>query len=317
MGCYESSSKKCVSFEEHIGHKIMEAIDFNTVSTLRKIIHMSMNLSKNAELLNQKILIYKDFPMCPLAFSLIKGKSSSFSYLISEGASYEVMETFFQENNMHPIEIIFTRNYADFLDTFLPYYKENKEKSNSYSFNPSCTPMHIATRMGMLGVISKIFKIYKGQTKPLEFSLDTLDKNGENCGMIACRHGKPYLLRHFYEDCNVDFSLLNHKGENAIMLCLIGYQFSRHYNHYECIVYLVETVKIDITYRWEEMLGLATFNFDTLSYLKKALGNVPATLSVVALSASCQDDNSDMPEYSEVYKKLFLNDERLSIESKG
>ena len=327
MGMCESGHKKTISFEFRQTKRLQEAIDKNTEPSIRCILELKSQSSKIFHsFLDDTKILYKNTELSPLAYSLIRGKALSFSLLISEGCDIEKMELFFSENNTFPIDIIFSKNYSELLDIYFPIYisrKDSLQNSNEiaglqshHPYNINDSPVHIATRMGMLGIILKVkHYLENAESWPEEFNFSSLNENGENCGLLACRHGKPFLLKHFNEVEKLDFTILNRYGENALMICLRGYEVSRNYNHYECLVYLVEVVKIDITHRCEDMLSLASFNGDVSKYLEKALEKCSIYLKAHEVKDRYISDRAVSQKFSDMYARLFLVDNRNNLDS--
>ena len=327
MGCNESTPKKTISFEFSQKDKLQKAIDNNTESSLRSILELKSVFSSNSQsFLDSTRISYKNVEIPPLAYSLVRGKTLAFSTLLSEGCSIGKMEQFFSENNTFPIDIIFSKNYEGLLDKYLPIYisrkaemqmsSENSGLPFSTPYNINDSPVHIATRTGMLRMINKVKEYFENiGPLPEEFNLSSLNENGENCGLLACRYGIPLLLRHFHEVEELDLRILNRYGENAVMICLRGLEDFKNYRYIDCITYLVEVVGIDIMHRCEDMLSLAASNVDASKYLEKELEKRGVNLKASEMKERSIPNNAVTPKFSEMYTKLFLIDCRNSLDS--
>lgn len=264
MGCCESTNTRTfIPDAQNFKH----AIKFNTSNLNSTICHIPKPQIDN------EIISYKDNTISALTYSIIQGNELAFSTLISMGAKMPKCDLFFATKNSFPINTIFKFNYSALLKEFLPSYQSQKvAESMRKPYSISKFPVQIATEAGMLGVISTAKDYYKGAL-PEEFDPSSLNSEGENCGLIACKFGLKQPLIYFYEDCGVDLHLVNHKGENAILLCLKNKIREKTHSYLECLRYLIETVKVDITYHYEEALNLAAFNKDTYKYIESKLAS--------------------------------------------
>lgn len=125
--------------------------------------------------------------------------------------------------------------------------------------------------MGHLHIIREIQDYFRVAKPPMELDVNAEnEKTGENCGLIACRTGHFEMVKLLHEECKVDFTKLNKRQENAVQLVIIGSNQHPERNYYQVLMYLIEEVKVDITYRYEESLLLADDN-NIIQYIEEQL----------------------------------------------
>jgi hypothetical protein len=132
--------------------------------------------------------------------------------------------------------------------------------------------IHSACRAGMVSIVSYLFKFFKDKEYcPKEFDIYSKDECfGEDAGLVACRSGSFGLVKMLHESCRMDFKTLNANKENAIMVCVSGFNSNPSYSHFEILQYLVDVVGVDITYMYEELLFLAEGK-EMVKYIEKEL----------------------------------------------
>lgn len=328
MGCYKSKLKrKFTSIQENYSEKLKEAIDFNNKKRFDIIIELAIQINKNKDLiLDDKLISFKNYTLSPLCYCLVQGKSEFFSYLLKCGASLSKMNEMFESYNLRALDIICAKGYAELLKILLPKYLESKNPSENSenttyfpTFDPELAfPVHLATKSGMLNILNIIHEFFTEKTEiPLEFDLNALDpNNGENCGLLACRYGNFPLLKFFHETCHVNLKIFNKYDENAVFLCLRGYKKNKIYNYFICVVYLVDVVHIDITYKYQDMLSLVVCP-DTLDFLEKKLAEQGIIAKQKEMNNSVSQDYYKEMNYSPDFARITGLETENSFESSG
>jgi hypothetical protein len=278
MGCCESTNKNTrPSLANSLAVQAMQAIDRNSCSTINSYFELLSKVKIDENFINAQIIAYKCLKTNMLGYSIIKGKEISFKALLENGASLSLMHENLHQQKISPIDVIFAKNHIELLKLFLPYHLENKKNglslANNQDFNrKKMTPLHIAVKFGMPSVIDFMYSMYgKDPNAPEEFNFSQLDsENGENLGLLACRYGNRPLLQQFYNKYNSDLHMKNNHNENAIIICLKGLWKNKSCSYDDCIKYLVDYVKIDITHRYEYMISLSS-NPDIRRFLTEKL----------------------------------------------
>ena len=65
-------------------------------------------------------------------------------------------------------------------------------------------------------------------------------------------------MEYLHQNCRADFRLLNVNKENAIMVAIAGMNRSPTIAYIDIIEYLIESVKLDVTYLYEGTLDTWT-----------------------------------------------------------
>ena len=81
------------------------------------------------------------------------------------------------------------------------------------------------------------------------------------------------MIKYLYETCQGNFHVKNKHNENAINICITNCKKDIMVNYFECLVYLVEKVKVDVKYMYEESLLMAE-NSIIIKFLEKKLAEV-------------------------------------------
>ena len=91
---------------------------------------------------------------------------------------------------------------------------------------------------------------------------------GENSALVACKYCNLQIIKFLNETCRVDFGLINKEEKNALHIAVSSkYAVQK----FEVVVYLVEKCRVDITYRYKELLE-STSNLDIACYFQKRFG---------------------------------------------
>ena len=287
MGCCQDS--KAVALNHNIFYeKLKEAIDSSSIKRVNMLLEV-FNKKKNKEklLIDQEIVRISNYSLNALGYCCLTGKDKMFKHLIDKGASIEAMDTQMENQNLRAINLICLKGHLAILKLYLPLYIKSSKASiltnNSFTidFNDQGPlPMydlaiHSACRSGQVHIVSFIFQYFKGLPyTPKEFDINSTDEvYGEDSGLIACRVGCFNLVKFLHEQCGLDYKRLNKNKENAIMICVSGNKKNPSFSYLECISYLIEIVKLDVTYMYQEVLLLAESE-EIIKYLETQLEKV-------------------------------------------
>jgi hypothetical protein len=207
-----------------------------------------------------------------------------FKHLIERGARVDVMEKQMEDQNLRTINLICLKGHLEMLKLYLPFYLKASRVSimstNSYTidFNDQGPlPMydlaiHSACRSGMVQIVAFIYNHFKDMPYvPKDFDINSTDEGyGEDAGLIACRIGCFQMVKYLHEHCGVEYKRLNKNKENAVMICVSGNKKTPNFSYLECISYLIEIVKLDISYMYQEVLLLAETE-EIIKYLESQL----------------------------------------------
>lgn len=205
-----------------------------------------------------------------LTYGFFIGSPKVFKFLRDKGASYDGFIKKLEKLRIDPIYYICEHGYLEFLNYYLPMFLdkdiEGEEKSDTLVLDSEdrksvykfYTPIQKACEKGNSAIVLALHKFFQNKTKvPIMFDLEKpCEKRGENCAMIACRFGHYTLAKALYKVCKCDFFKYNFFGENALVVCVSGLKHRKSYTYFDCISFLIETVKIDVTYMYEEILLL-------------------------------------------------------------
>lgn len=285
MGCCQNSNAQVNQnlFKE----KFKEAIDSGSIKRMKLFLDVLNKKTKKSPILfiDQEIVTINGKAYNGLGYCAYIGNSKLFKYLFEKGASIQAMEELFEKQNMRAINIICFKGHLDLLRFYLPIYlrqhqsltiteesftldfKDTESKVGVYEY-----AIHSACRNGMIHIVSFIYNYFQSKpTIPRDFNINSSEEyTGEDAGLKACRSGSFNMIKFLYEQCEVKFTNLNHNKENAIMICVCGYKLNPSFTYLECISYLVEIVKVDLLYMYEELLLIAE-NEELISYLEHQL----------------------------------------------
>ncbi|OMJ88484.1 hypothetical protein SteCoe_9614 [Stentor coeruleus] len=270
--------------------KVQKIIENNDLLEL-EFISRTIDFSASIESIDKIYFTIKNLKANLLGLSLFYGSFDCFKFIHKTlNASLESMEKVFLEQKTSAIDLICTRNCIEILDYYLPHYEKSFEfcplieevteslnlTSNTEILKPKIfistyTPIHKACEMGNINIISHIHKYFKEKTIiPYTLDLDYQDEtSGENCSLISCRIGNYTMIRFLHKTCKTNFRLLNKLGENAIQILAASNKKKNFKDFYECLVYLVINVGVDLSHNYEETLLLLENEKSILFYQKK------------------------------------------------
>lgn len=272
MGCCESNDNK-FTFETYCS-KMKIALEAGSLKSVSILIRYSKTkfINYSPPAIDQEIVEINKIKLNPLGFTLFLGNVEMFKHLLNGGASLSEMEKLLEKSELRAINVICYKGHIDLLEFYLPIflstYRKKQEIIKSFTIDLKDTlltrkeydlAIHSACRANMLQIVNFLFKYFKNEEFcPKEFDIYSKDEAyAEDASLIACRAGSFQLVKMLYEICSMDFKSLNSNNENAIMVCVSGYNSQPSYSYFEILNYLIEVVKLDPTYMYEELLVLA------------------------------------------------------------
>lgn len=275
MGCCASTKASSASFL--YCKKLQDAIERSNLKTLIEIHKLFPQEPGKPNMIDEPFITIHELNMSPLAYALWVGRLVTFQFLHKKmGASLSEMEELFIEQGKTAIEIICSNGSIEILQYYLPYYLKSLKPAPSVlgdinvsvDFQRSTlvetrikntyTPVHIACDNGHVNIINYIFSQFRDKRSvPHTLDIDFQDENsGENCALIACRKGDYKMVKFLHEVCQANFKANNKRFENAIVITAASSKRKPTQDFYNLFVYLIEVVKIDITYMHEEVMLL-------------------------------------------------------------
>lgn len=314
MGC-------CSSHQiEHIPLKPSGKIDLTEVTLLASMLNEAKLSSLKSEI-DEPIIVIDKINLNPLGYSLVSGRVSNFISLIENmNASVIAMETMMEKQGLHGLDLIIEKGYIDLLRYYLPIYRstfpqkfssiEDSETSCSFpdSRTSRKTPLHLATERGYLETIQFLYTSFKNSFTPEKYNVHHVDEySGENSALIACKKCHLSIIKYLRVQCNADFNLKSKRSESALHLAAFGSNTNK-VEGFEVIKYLIEEVKIDFTFQYEEIL-LILNEKQILEYIEKKL----KTMGII-----CSKEEVEKKYSISCYKEkkavfLFENDSEFTI----
>lgn len=276
MGC-------CSSYQtEPVPLKSSVKLDIKEIALLASVLsETKMTALKNE--IDDPIIVIDKITLNPLGYSLVSGRTNIFISLIENmGASISTMEDMMEKQGLNGLDIIIEKGYSELLNYYLPIYKslfpqkftsiEDSETSCSNPNLPIChkTPIHLATERGFLEILKTLYFSFKNTFTPEKYNIHHIDEySGENSALIACKKCHMSIVKFLKEECNADFNLKSKRSESALHLAAFGSNVNKS-EGFEVIKYLIEEVKIDYTFQYEEVL-LILNDFCIIEYVEMKL----------------------------------------------
>ncbi|OMJ82814.1 hypothetical protein SteCoe_16411 [Stentor coeruleus] len=276
MGCCSSHQVEQVPLTPS------KALDLKEITLLASVLsEAKLTVSKNE--IDEPIIVIDKIMLNPLGYSLVSGRLNSFKSLIEDmGASVSIMEGMMERQDLNGLDLIIEKGYTDLLKYYLPIYKlafphkftsiEDSETSCSIPYYRIShkTPLHLATERGYLDTLQILYTSFQNSFTPEKYNIHHVDEySGENSALIACKKCHLSIVKFLSEQCNADFNLKSKRSESALHLAAFGSNTNK-IEGFEVIKYLVEEVKIDLTFQYEEIL-LILNDFRILEYIEQKL----------------------------------------------
>lgn len=262
------SRPKMINKKEFIGKEITQYINLNDTEKLARVLG---ELTIYGLVLDSEIIEVGKDRVNPLTYAFFIGSLKMFVFLKEKGANYDVFNKKMEKLKIDPMYYLCDKGYLDLIQYLLPIYIENYqqkeievsdtlvfETEDRKNVHKSYTAIQRACEKGHLAVVIALHKFFeKKNVVPSCFDLEKpCEKRGETCAMIACRNGHYTLVKALFKVCHCDFTKVNYFGENILIICASGLKTKKSYTYFDCISFLIETVNVDISYMYEEILLL-------------------------------------------------------------
>ena len=291
MGC---SSCKPASGRNVMVNRIIDYIERDDFSNLEVLIRQgAIEEGVSTDIwLNKALVKLNNFHINFLGYSLWLGKGSVFNFLITKmKANLNDMEDVLRGLDISGLALLCERGYIDVLKQYLPFYiktyssfKPGADKSSTLSFsNNKCTndsveslftPIQLACKNGHLSIIHYINDYFSVNYPPQSLNIHYIEETtGENCALITTRKGNFPMMKLLHEVAHADFHIKNINNEGALQVLAASTKCNYGLQFLECVMYLVEVIKVDITYMHEETLLLLD-NKIIVKYIEEKLKQV-------------------------------------------
>lgn len=284
MGCWKSQQK--FIGKEDMNILIKRMIDQGQKSMFSDFKH------KNPEIkIDDEFLFSNTLKLNPLGYALFTGKVDMFKYIYTSlEAHIAKMEDSLNKQGFRSIDILCIQGHVTMLKFYLPVYISlimerplfetsecddtlclESNPSRLVSENYEYTPIQHACISCHFGVIQYIVDYFKNKPTPYIFDINYQDEiEGKNCALLSCKLGVFKLMKYLHEHCKANFHVKNKRDENAILILSAASNKIQSYDYYICMKYLLEVIKVDPTYKYEEIV-LVINNYKLLELYYKAL----------------------------------------------
>lgn len=292
MGC--STCKAQNEKEQTLLKRIMDYIERDDASRLEHLIKLySVEEKCDWETtLNMPLIPLNNYLLSLLGYAVWLGKASVYSYLVNKlHASIQEMDNIFNSLNISTLAIICEKGYVDILKQYLPEYLKysvehntKNDFSSTLSFSQqkplidshysSFTPVQHACMNGHISIIHFLNDYFSVLYPPFPLDVHSIDEaTGENCALISVRSGNFVMMKLLYEGAKADFHLKNFHNEGALQILAASTKNNCALQFLECVMYLVEIIKVDVSYMYEETLLLLE-NKIIIKYIEEKLKSI-------------------------------------------
>lgn len=216
MGCCSSDPR--LPSEAILITRIKSSIESNNLERLSSytLVYENYPNNTNVPVVDKPIVLIKSMNFNALAYALWLGHLKTFSFLIEQkNANFVAMEEIFAKNHTSGLEIICKRGYLELLAYYLPIYEKNHLQMHSSSL------IHKVCEWGNISILAKIFQYFQGKVPmPQSVDINSVNENGENCALVACRVADLTFIKFLCEVCKADFTVRDVKGRSCYDLLL-------------------------------------------------------------------------------------------------
>ena len=281
MGCNSSNQ---ASIQVLMIKRIKECIQLGDTEKLYYCIKRLSKMSNGLLNINTLTVTNNDnLEVNIIGFALLTGRLNVFQFIHKKlKADLSIMETFFTKANLTGLMIICQNNFIDLFQYYAPLFvrmknslksKQNKRLRETIeltdkieniidemTINDDSTyaPLQIACYYGHIAIIKCALNSASIiQPCPPDLDINYIDEiTGENCALISCKTGNYNMMKFLHTTCHADFFILNNNKENSIQVLAAAAKVKQLKEFYQCLVYLVEKIGIDIAYNYHETLIL-------------------------------------------------------------
>lgn len=165
------------------------------------------------------------------------------------------------------------------------------------------TPIQRACEFSHLDIVKFVWRYMKDRPLCHDFDIHAIDeRSGENCALIAARIGDLPMMEFLFFECGADFTIMTKRKENALQLAVLNKKPQSAEANLEIIKFLVEKVKLDVVYEYEETLLLCD-NSMIQEYIEDALH----ANGVSTCKEMIEEANSIKRSHQSHYSKTFAD----------
>lgn len=312
MGC-----SQCNSFESNENAAVRDLMKYCQKDDYKKVEKLLMFLAKQEKekdltnLVNRDFIPYEKGFINLLGYVILVGDIKVYSLLVFRlNGSLQVAEQLLNKIGFVLINIICKRGALELFKLYLPVYlsnakNEQHDKACTLSFNNSNTnlenplsPTAIQTACmeGHLCILHFIEEHFSINLPPPSLDVHYIDEvKGENCALVACRTGNLSLMKYLFETLHADFHIKNYNNEGALQILAAATKSNVSLRFLECVMYLVDVVKIDIKYMYEETLLLLECKI-IVQFIENKLKQVGVFVMKSELETQCRINVVKYPE---------------------
>ena len=258
-----------------------------------------------------------NFSLSLLGYSLWVGKANVFNFLITYlKADLDEMEDLFKSFDISALALLCERGYIDVLKLYLLFYIKTYHSLNSGadkistlslskitykngSIGTSLTPIQLACKNLHLRILHYINDYFSISYPPQSLNIHYIDETtGENCALITTRTGNFPMMKFLFEVAHADFHIINNNNEGALQVLAISSKLNYGLQFLECLMYLIEIIKINIAYMHEETLLLLD-NKIIIKYLEEKLKQLGIYTNKQSLQSSPKPSQAKGPDPAE------------------
>lgn len=289
MGCCEPKQSHPIVVED----KIKEYIEQGNLNSLRAIYTLITKSNKDFDINTILYPIDETLSVCPLGLSLLLGHGDIFKAILHEmNGDFSIMECQFSEAQTSGLSIICLNNYLVLLQVYLPLFLSSKKEQNLIAKTQKTrqtlyldakeeleqilpctyTPIQLAVENGHISIVNFLRGFACNLNLiPSEIDLNYIEEaTGNNAALIACKSNNYKMIKFLHCQCDADFSIVNNFSENAINILAVGSK-EKNVETFKCLEYLVEKVKVDLIYNYQETLMMLE-EPEAIGYFEQKLG---------------------------------------------
>lgn len=293
MGCHECRSQGIKEYS--VVKRMQNYINNDDKASLEALLNKMLKDKKNQieEVFLKRCLNIGPKFLSPPSYAAWIGSSECFLLFISKSKDLiTTIEEYFIGEKLSLMSYICEKGYFEIFKHYLPFYVSKFHKLqeenclnllNQLSFSTKClnteipnyyTPVQIATSQGHINIVHYIINYFSQENPPYTLNIHHLNnETWENCALISLRKCNFVMMKLLYEAGEAEFSLLNKEGETAIEILTSASRTKSNFQYLECIMYLIDVIKIDITQKHEEIL-LQLENRVVIKYFEEKLKNL-------------------------------------------
>ena len=233
--------------------------------------------------IDDPVIIIDKITLNALGYSLVRGQTTTFIYLLKTmNASIQKMELMLEHQGLNGLDIIIEKGYVELLHYYFPLFRaafpqkfncfEDSETSCSFPNSRILrkTPLHVALEKDFFDIVKFLAVAFKDSHAPEKYNIHQINEyTGENSALIACKRCSLRMIKFLRETCSADFKIKNKRNESALHLAAFGSKTNKT-EGFEVIKYLVEEIKVDVSFQYEEIL-LILNDSEILEYIEQQL----------------------------------------------